>query len=139
MTHDQLLKKAARWLKRHDQNMLVPNCGLVLTDLSTAHCSRPDVLGFNSHTSVLLEVKVSRRDFLADKKKKVRIVERLEVGELRYYISPPEIIKVEDLPPGWGLIHFSDRKFTIEKLSEKFPANLKGERKILLSHIRRQK
>lgn len=139
MTHDQLLIKVSRWLKKHEQNMIVPNCSLVINDLSTAHRSRPDVIGFNSHTSVLLEVKVSRGDFLADREKAVRKDESLEVGELRYFVSPPGIIRVVDLPPGWGLIHFSNNKFSVEKVSEEFSANLEGERKILLSHIRRSK
>ncbi|WP_244495829.1 hypothetical protein [Escherichia coli] len=29
----------------------------------------------------------------------------LGMGDWRFFISEPEIISVEDLPPGWGLLH----------------------------------
>lgn len=53
--HDRLVKMAASWLRRRC------NCGIVLSDLSTANSQRPDAIGFQSHTSILVECKVMRR------------------------------------------------------------------------------
>ncbi|WP_172684461.1 hypothetical protein VYI56_08580 [Escherichia coli] len=42
---------------------------------------------------------------LADRKKRFRKNPSLGMGDWRFFISEPEIISVEDLPPGWGLLH----------------------------------
>ncbi len=54
--------------------------------------------------TVVLEAKTSRSDFLNDMNKKHRAEENLGLGRWRYYICPENIIKIEDLPPKWGLI-----------------------------------
>lgn len=66
MTHSELIEIGYRWLLKHT------SCGVAFKELR-AICPNgeiPDVIGFGGFGhSVLIEVKISRADFLADKKK----------------------------------------------------------------------
>lgn len=54
--------------------------------------------------TVVLEAKTSRADFLRDKGKKHKVTDDLGLGRWRYYICPEKLIKIEDLPPKYGLL-----------------------------------
>lgn len=58
----------------------------------------------------MVEVKVSRSDFLADKRKKFRGNPKPGVGDWRFYLSPEGVVNEEDLPEGWGLLHYKNGK-----------------------------
>jgi hypothetical protein len=141
MTHTELTSKASKWLNKHDENIIVPNCPTITTELKTATTfgEIPDIIGWCSHASVLIEVKVSRSDFLKDRKKKFRKFPELGVGELRYYCCEPGIINIDDLPKKWGLLIYFDNKILIVKKAEIQEANINSERTILLSILRREK
>ena len=63
---------------------------------------QPDVLGMNAWAeSILVEVKVSRADFLADKKKPWRQKPEIGIGDRRVYLTPADLIKPEEVPYGW--------------------------------------
>ncbi|EIO74230.1 hypothetical protein ECTW09109_3237 [Escherichia coli TW09109] len=62
-------------------------------------------MGFRNSASCLIEAKCSRADLLADRKKRFRKNPSLGMGDWRFFISEPGIISIEDLPPGWGLLH----------------------------------
>ncbi len=140
MTHDDLVHKVAKWLKRHQGNCIVPNCSTIEAELSALPKTGeiPDVVGWNNWTSVLIEVKMSRADFFADFKKEFRKQPKLGIGELRLYCCPADLIKTEDLPERWGLI-WCDENGAIEIVKKALPqrANLKSERSLLLSINRR--
>lgn len=97
--HTALVRLGEKWLHQN-------GFGVVSTELTAAGSrERADVIGFRSLCSALIEVKVSRRrDFLADAKKPERI-SGIGLGVYRFYLSPPDVIAVEDLPPKWGLLH----------------------------------
>ena len=100
MTHDELCIRAARWLKSQ-------NCGVVFHDKfqpCTPNGELPDAMGFRHGTSILIECKSSRGDFLSDKKKRFRVKPELGMGDWRFYMCEPEIINTDDLPDGWGLL-----------------------------------
>lgn len=101
-THAQLIPIAFRWVLKNSQ------CGVAFKELNTM-CSNgeyPDVIGFaGCGYSLLVEVKVSRGDFLSDKKKSFRKEPEKGMGTHRYYCCPTGLIKVSDLPEGWGLIY----------------------------------
>jgi hypothetical protein len=81
---------------------------------------KPDVLDFNSSgRSVLYEIKMSRSDFFADKKKYSRAIEPW-FGEKRYFICDGDFIKENEVPQGWGLYHFKNDKFYKIKESDNF-------------------
>lgn len=97
MTHDEI----ADWGAKRLRNMGYKFAWSNLT--SACHAEQPDVLGMNSWgKSIILEVKVSRSDFLADKKKTHR-QEGKGIGETRVYLTPAGLLSSEEIPYGWEL------------------------------------
>ena len=142
MTHEKIVAVAGKWLKKHEQNILIPNCSLVLTELVAATTSGeiPDVIGWCSWISVLIEVKTSRADYFRDSLKPFRAYGNLSMGELKYYICPTGMISIDEVPEYWGLLYIDEsHNITIEKVAVACAANLKSERALLLSKIRRDK
>jgi hypothetical protein len=141
-SHKELIEIVAKWLKKHTNNAQIPNCPYIAKDLmtNTDNGEIPDVIGWNYWTSVLIEVKVSRQDFLKDQNKKFRYMPELGMGEFRYYCCPEGLIKEEELPEGWGLLYLNDKnKIDTIKIADRKESNLMCERTMLLSLIRRNK
>ena len=66
MTHAQLVAKAVRWLRSY-------RCGVVLSEQACVSGEMPDAIGWKHGChSVLVECKVTRGDFLADRAKPFR-------------------------------------------------------------------
>lgn len=142
MTHKELTERAVKWLKRHSNNTKIPNCSTIASEIASNTTSGeiPDVLGWCYWTSVLIETKVSRSDFLRDFKKPFRQFADIGMGEFRYYICPKDLIKVEEVPEDWGLLYCNEKgKIETIKLANRQQANLQCERTILLSLVRRAK
>ncbi len=110
MTHDELCEIAVKFLRKNGFEIVFDD------KLKSVNSSgeQPDVIGFRSSVSCLIEAKVSRSDFLTDKKKRFRINPELGMGDWRFFISPPDIISIDDLPKGWGLLHVTGNK--VEKV-----------------------
>jgi len=105
MTHDALLALAIHWLRSRYR------CSIILSEQSCASGEQPDVIGWKSKCrSVLVECKVSRADFLADRLKPFRVDPLLGMGSERFYMAPAELIRPEELPAGWGLLEVKNRK-----------------------------
>ena len=102
--HADLVALGAKWLKKQ-------GFGVVATELNAVGCrEQADVIGFRSSCSAILEVKVSRSDFLADALKPERSGATPGIGLYRFYLCPPDLIQPGDLPPRWGLLHGAGRK-----------------------------
>lgn len=105
-THDDLVKIAYQWVLNNG------SCGFAFMEFVCHNNTGeiPDVIGFGSwqHT-VVIEVKVSRSDFLCDKKKKFRKNAKIGMGKLRYFCCPSGLIQEEELPEGWGLIWVNEK------------------------------
>ena len=100
MTHGQLVEKAVRWLRAY-------RCGVVLSEQACVSGEMPDAIGWKQACrSVLVECKVTRADFLADRTKPFRQKPEKGVGSERFYLAPAGLVKIEELPPGWGLLEF---------------------------------
>jgi hypothetical protein len=108
LTHKRLLEGAQQWLYQ------VHGCTTVLVETSTMATRLveiPDVLGFHRTkygvTSILVECKASRADFLADKQKVSRQIRNssLAMGRERWYFAPPGLIyeDASEMPDRWGL------------------------------------
>lgn len=97
LDHKTCVQICTRWLWN--------KCGVVLPEFVTYEAEIADVLGFKRNDSYMIEVKVSRADFLRDKKKFFRAVEEQGVGSYRYYACPRRLIGALDAPDGWGLIY----------------------------------
>ena len=140
VTHDELSGLVAKWLKRHSQNILIPNCATVAVDMKTIEQEKPDVIGWNGCSSTMIEVKVGRGDFLQDFKKPFRQICEKGVGQFRYYCCPSGLIQENEIPSKWGLLYLNDKnKIEIIKVAEIQEANLHAERNMLISLLRRKK
>jgi hypothetical protein len=71
-------------------------------------------------------------------------VQPSHLGSKRYYVCPWGLIKVEDLPEGWGLYYYKDGdlrykngKFRLIKESAKFRSNLRKENDLAIHAFRR--
>lgn len=142
MTHGELVKRAERWLKTQ-------GCGVVFRDefkAATHNGELPDAIGWRDGISVLVECKASRADFLADRSKRFRQRPEIGMGDWRFFLCPPEIITVADLPEGWGLLHAYPKQ--IKKLhgvpgncgwwnKKPFEGNKRCETQMMYSALRR--
>lgn len=111
--HRELCEAAQAWLLR-PASRSGPGCRVAFSEVQTHDTAEvADAIGFRTSdvqaNSILIEVKVSRSDFLADKKKPHRNGERPGLGTFRYYLAPVGLLKVKDLPPRWGLIEVGAR------------------------------
>lgn len=97
MTHAECVGYAAKYLSKR--------CSVVLPEFFCHNAELPDVIGFSPRHSAVIECKVSRGDFIADKKKPFRINPEKGMGDRRYYCCPKDMIKIEELPIGWGLLY----------------------------------
>lgn len=134
MTHAQLVPKAVAWLRTY-------RCGVVLSEQACASGEMPDAIGWKkvSH-SVLVECKISRADFLADRGKPFRQKPENGVGCERFYLTPARMIQVEELPCGWGLLECRDRRIEVIRRSAKNFRTAVGfnyEINLLLASLRR--
>lgn len=148
MTHLILVEAAYRWLLKRG------GCGVAFKEFRTGACNGefPDVIGFCSGPSTVVECKVSRSDFFADRNKLFRKHPELGMGRKRYYCCPEGLIKVDELPEGWGLLYvgFSGKirrvhqplTETVEqygtwKKHYEFTCNIQAEHGLMYSALRR--
>lgn len=114
LTHKALCALAVAWLQR-PASRCGPGCLVALAE--TANWGKdeiPDAIGWRPYKhvgsgSVVVEVKVSRADFLADAGKPHRVDGSTGMGAYRYYLAPEGIIRLKDLPPKWGLVEVNKR------------------------------
>jgi len=134
MTHAQLVEIAVRWLRRY-------RCGVVLSEQACASGEMPDAIGWKRAChSVLVECKVTRADFLADRGKPFRLKPEQGVGSERFYLTPPALVKPEELPAGWGLLEYRRARIEMVHASAKNLRTATGfryEMNLLLASLRR--
>lgn len=133
ITHKQLVTRASLWL-RNNQNYTV-----IFTELTTCAGEVPDVIGFHCDggSSVLVECKVSRSDFLNDKKKFFRHYPTMGMGNKRFMCAPKDMIKPEELPKGWGLLEATAKRIKVIVRSGFHEADANKEKILLISILRR--
>lgn len=101
MNHADLVTRAERWLRKS------MGCSVVLTELVTSSSTgeTPDCIGFRGGgVSVLVECKTSRADFLSDAKKPFRLHPESGMGDFRFFMCLPGVLRQDDMPDGWGLL-----------------------------------
>lgn len=105
-THRELCDLAKKWLLRPNSKG-GHGCRIALTECRSGFDGEiPDAIGFRASEdvqTVVIEVKTSRSDFLADARKPHRSSGK-GMGMWRYFLCPEGIIVPEDLPAGWGLL-----------------------------------
>ncbi|HEV2728771.1 MAG TPA: hypothetical protein VGV15_01965 [Terriglobales bacterium] len=134
MTHARLVQQAITWLRGY-------RCGVVLSEQSCANGEMPDAIGWKRAChSVVIECKISRADFLADREKPFRQKSELGLGCERFYLTPPGLLCTEELPVGWGLLEYRRRKVEIIRSSARNLRTATGfrhEMNFLLASLRR--
>jgi hypothetical protein len=99
--HKELVTLGEKWVTRQ-------GFAVVASELVAGRTKeQADVIGFRSNCSVLIEAKASRSDFLTDARKPHRVSGGL--GVYRFYLCPPGVIEVADLPERWGLLYAEGR------------------------------
>lgn len=138
-SHRELCVKAAKYLKAKGIQPF-HKCQYVVCELERATGSEsPDAFGICNNSSQLIEVKVSRSDFLADKKKWFRQNPKQGLGDYRSYLCPEGVIKKYDLPEKWGLLWINDKGKIFEVLKpEKQEACKQEEIYLIMSILRRE-
>ena len=104
MTHDELVARAVRWLRGTQR------CSVVVSETVSGAFEEPDAIGWrNVFHSILVECKTSRADFFAEMKPKHRRMPMMGMGKWRYYMTPPGLLRVEELPTEWGLLEVHEK------------------------------
>ncbi len=150
INHDTLVQAGSKWLA---------SCApVVVTELSGGQ-EEADVIAFGcnlrkrmgkkyfkelfippmyGYGTIIIECKASITDFKVDAKKDFRIDPGKGMGDYRFYLTPPGLVSIEDLLPGWGLIEMHGKKIKIMHCSQVFKETSRGaEVGVLTSVIRR--
>lgn len=111
MTHDELVRRACGWLKG------TRCCRLVVSE-PPVDGEKPDAIGWrHGEGSHLVECKISRNDFHADRRKRWRVHPAWGrgrgLGLYRWYLTPPGLLRNCTLPPCWGLAEAHPRQVRI--------------------------
>jgi hypothetical protein len=134
MTHEKLVAKAVAWLRGY-------GCGVVLSEQSCATGETPDAIGWKRAChSVVVECKISRADFLADREKPFRQKQNAGMGCERFYLAPVGLINSSELPAYWGLLEIRGGRIEMVKPSSKDLRSARGFRRemnLLLASLRR--
>jgi hypothetical protein len=140
MTHSEMCKLAVMWLKR-PYSRGGHGCKVAIDECQTGWSGEiPDAIGYCStgqplrDGTVLVECKVSRADFLADRTKPHR--QAGGVGNWRYFMAPEGLIKLDELPQKWGLVEVNARGHLKLRRGVYIDSNyvLQGERLVSMRH-----
>jgi len=137
MTHADLVLRAERWLRG------TKHCGVVLTERRCGGArEEPDVIGWRaSFWSILVECKATRSDFLKDRKKVFRLDPVSGMGQQRWFMALPGVVKdVAELPEGWGLIEIRGSRAKVIREATQIGYNFHAARHelaLLYSVVRR--
>lgn len=135
MTHAHLVRKAEEWLRRHYR------CGIVLSEQACCSGEIPDVIGWKGKChSVVIECKITRADFHADRAKPWRQNSEIALGCERFYLTPKSLLEPSELPQGWGMLELHRGKVEIRAKSKRNLRSQTGqmyEMNLLLASLRR--
>lgn len=111
MTHEELVQRACRWLRGGSRR-----CAPVFAEFQHLYSNEmPDAIGWTGAGVVwVVEVKVSRSDFLADAKKLHRLA-GVSMGHRRSYLVPKGLIGADEVPGDHGLLYASPKTIRIAK------------------------
>lgn len=130
LSHSAIVKIVERHLRHRASIVLVEPKTLLVNE-------EPDVIAWTRARSTLVEVKASRADFGADKKKLFRAHPEQGMGVLRFYACPPGVVRPEDLPPSWGLMLVTRKGVRVEVDARPQAQNQASEIALLVSALER--
>lgn len=110
----------------------------VSVELVTQGWELADVWATTGFRTYLIEVKISRSDFLRDARKEVRLNPNDGAGNFRYYLCPADMVSSDEVPDNWGLLYERNGIIVVEKEAKEQDANNRAENAILCSIMRRE-
>lgn len=144
MKHRELVEYSHRWLE--GQSII----RVALMEFGAGSNGEiPDVIGFGRFgNSVVIECKVSRSDFLSDKKKPFRMDSELGMGVYRLFACPWGLIEPEEVPKQWGLLYVNKKGYAriqkkvlpkrpYETNKNAFKSNLLSEHQLMMNALNR--
>jgi len=130
LSHKECVAAANYWLSNR--------CTVTFPEFFCWNDELADVIGFKRSQTYLIECKVSRGDFLSDKKKLFRLHPERGMGDFRYYCCPKYLIKPTELPDGWGLIYiYPSGHVRRVKESSRHEKSLQAEHHLLFYYAKR--
>ena len=139
--HYQLCVEGAKWLRRRKN---VEHCEgvwkYVTVEMCVQGCENPDIWGFNGWSTIVVEVKTSRSDFLNDRKKFWQQPGNEEClgGIYRYYLTPKGLLSKDDLPPQTGLLEWDGKNITRAIAAERHTVSNHADMLMMASLLRRE-
>lgn len=132
MTHEELRKRAVKWLVNSRR------CSVVLSEMVSAAWECPDAIGWRQSYSTLIECKASRADFHRNGDKPTIRADR-GMGRERYFLVPEGLISVADMEryEGYGLLWADKHSVRVKKPATSRETNKDGEILMLVSALRR--
>lgn len=132
-THASLVMAAAIWLRGSRR------CKAVLTEIASCYDEIPDVIGWlGGGSSIVVEVKISREDFLRDARKPFRRHPERGMGIYRYFFVPRGLLQPGDVPRNFGLAELrGERVFILRKPVPFAEYNWRNEMHLLVSAVDR--
>ena len=110
MTHDDLVARAARWLRGTQR------CSVVITVTESCTYEIPDAIGWrHMGYSILVECKTFRSDFFRDVKYKNCHSPKMGMGQRRYFMTPPGLLGLDEIPQGWGLLEVHEKYVRVKR------------------------
>lgn len=131
--HALLVELAQKWL------MGAGKCVVSATEIQTwTNMEIPDAIGFDyTGRCTIVECKVSRSDFLSDKKKRFRKMPEMGMGAKRYFLTQKGLIGPAELPERWGLIYVYPKVVKCVKQARPFDdRNIYAERRCMVKMMR---
>ena len=136
MTHDQLVVRAAHWLRN------TRSCSVVLSEVASRNGGEePDAIGWTRGECIVIECKVTESDLRADRQKPFRQMPAMGLGSERWLLVDERIALSRACSlamPGWGVLSIGDGgKIRRHQACSAMPSNREREIAILASVIAR--
>ena len=134
VSHADLVFAGHQWLRFSVR----PRHYVVLSEIASAVHETPDVIGWATGFSTLVECKATRNDFAADRKKSFRRYPETGMGYHRWFLAPKGLLRSEEVPEKWGLAELSGSRILKTKKPAPFlERNWQNEMHLLSSAVRR--
>ena len=149
MTSEELTEAGRKWLKvqwriRNHDGSTWDDCGrggcsVIAVDKMSFSGERPDLIGWSESLSTLIEVKISRADFLRDESKTWRMYGP-GMGQVRWYLTPKGLVDLSEIPYGYGLLEWDGAEISVAQvpIHRGDFYDIKSERALLLSLLRQK-
>lgn len=132
LSHKELVSRACKWLQGS------AHCPVVLYEAKGDY-EIPDAIGWkrHGHESILIECKTTYSDFKKDAEKISRKVKGM--GMYRYFLTPKNLVKAEELPEKWGLLEIREYQVRLIKKAEQFDnVSFREEMGLMYTALHRQ-